>query len=209
MKIFYLIAWFAAIAISPARAQTNTNAIAEVLSPAKTNAPAATNAPAIAKNPARGLTTISSDSWVVHMDKREATYRGNVRVDDPRMKLTCAWLVADLPESGARINHILAETNVVIDFTNEKGQVTHATSDKAIYDYNVTNGVTNETVTLTGHAKAENAQFTLTGEPIVWDRANDSLTATNEQMTIRQNPNGIPAKTNAPAAGTNNFSAPK
>ena len=36
-------------------------------------------------------------------------------VDDPEMKLTCEWLVADLPQTGGRVDHIVAETNVVID----------------------------------------------------------------------------------------------
>ena len=65
---------------------------------------------------------------------------------------------------------------MVIDFTDEKGQTNHVTSDKAVYVYKVQNGVTNETVTLTGNAKVENAQGWLTGEPIVWNRANDSIT---------------------------------
>ena len=81
------------------------------------------------------------------------------------MKLHCEWLVADLPQTG-RISHIVAETNVVIDATDDKGQNMHATGDKAVYTYDVENGVTNEMVTLTGNAKVENAQGWLTGEPI-------------------------------------------
>ena len=71
------------------------------------------------------------------------------------MKLTCALLVADLPQSGGRLNHIVAETNVVIDAKDDEGQPIHATSDKTVYDYNVQNGVTNETVTLTGNPQPQ------------------------------------------------------
>ena len=139
----------------------------------------------------------------MNTNARTATYYGNVRVDDPQMKLTCAWLVADLPQNGGHINHIVAETNVVIDFTDEKGQTNHATSDKAVYNYNVQGAVTNETVTLTGNARAENAQVILTGEPIVWNRANGGLTATNEHTIFRQNLDNAITRTNAPAANTN------
>jgi lipopolysaccharide transport protein LptA len=162
--------------------------------------PAETNAPAVPH-----LTRIDSDSvdFDMNTNARTATYYGNVRVDDPQMKLTCAWLVADLPQNGGHINHIVAETNVVIDFTDEKGQTNHATSDKAVYNYNVQGAVTNETVTLTGNARAENAQVILTGEPIIWNRANGGLTATNEHTIFRQNLDNAITRTNAPAANTN------
>ena len=75
-------------------------------------------------------------------------------MDDPEIKLHCEWLVADLPQTGGASTNIVAETNVVIDATDDKGQKMHATGDKAVYVYAVENGVTNEMVTLTGHAKA-------------------------------------------------------
>jgi lipopolysaccharide export system protein LptA len=172
-----------------------TNGIASLCAQTETNA-----APKFPREP----TVIFSDSGFFSMNnKREATYCGNVRVNDPQMKLTCAWLVADLPPDGGRVNHIVAETNVVIDFTNEKGQTNHVTSDKAVYVYNVQGGVTNETVTFTGDAKIESAQGWLTGEPIVWNRANNSVTATNQKMIFRQSLNGAPAGTNSSPAKTN------
>ena len=105
------------------------------------------------------------------MAARQVTYHGHVRVDDPEMKLTGEWLIADLPQAGEHVNHIVAETNVVIDFVDDKGQTNHATCDKAVYVYQVKDGTTNETVTLSGNAKVENAQSGMTGEPIIWDRA--------------------------------------
>jgi lipopolysaccharide transport protein LptA len=189
MKTFCLIAMMAVTTGTAARAQSNTNA---------------------APQPPRVPTRIDSDSVDFDMNGRTAVYRGNVRVTDPEMKLTCAWLVADLPQSGGRVNHIVAETNVVIDATDTKGQAIHATSDKAVYDFQVKDSVTNETVTLTGNAEVENAQGWLTGEPVIWDRATGHLTAKDQVMRFRQNLNGAPVDTNAlPAAGTNELAVPK
>lgn len=182
MKFFYLIILTVATGVSTLRAQTNTNSVLPM---------------------PRGPTRIDSDSADFDMTGHRAVYSGHVRVDDPQMKLTSARLVADLPPDGGRVNHIVAETNVVIDFTDDKGQTNHVTSDKAVYDYNVQGTVTNETVTLTGDAKVENAQGWLTGEPIVWDRAGNHLTATNQKMVFRQNLDGATAGTNSPPAKTN------
>jgi lipopolysaccharide transport protein LptA len=194
MKLFSLIiiAGWCSLTV-----HAQTNATAQSF-PATT----ATNSPVTAP-PTRPPTRIDSDTVDFDLTGHEATYRGHVRVDDPEMKLTCAWLVADVPQADGRPDHIVAETNVVIDFTDTKGQTNHATSDKAVYLYNVQNGVTNETVTFTGNAKIENAQGTLTGEPIFWDRVNNHLHADNQKMILRQNLNSAPADTNSLPAKTN------
>jgi len=67
--------------------------------------------------------------------------------------------------------------------------------------------VTNETITLTGNPQVENAQDTLTGDVIVWDRANNHLSATNQKMVFRQNLDGAAVDTNSPE--TNNLPEPK
>jgi lipopolysaccharide transport protein LptA len=189
VKKICLIILFVASGVSILCAQTNINS----------------NTNAAPKFP-RTATRVDSDTADFDMTGHKAVYRGHVRVDDPQMKLTCVLLVADLPPEGGRVDHIVAETNVVIDSVDEKGQTNHATSDRAVYIYNVQNGVTSETVTLTGNAKVENAQGWLTGEPIVWDRANNSLHAQNQNMIFRQNLSGT-AETNS--AATNKLSAPK
>jgi lipopolysaccharide transport protein LptA len=159
---------------------------------------AQTNADAAASSATRPPTQIESVSADFDMTGRRAVYRGDVRVDDPQMKLTCALLTVDLPPDAGHPNHIVAETNVVIDSTDAKGQTMHATSDKAVYDFNIQNGTTNETVTLTGNAKVENAQGWLTGEPIIWNRANNSLSATNQKMIFKQNLDRLKPATNSP-----------
>jgi lipopolysaccharide transport protein LptA len=148
-------------------------------------------------------TWIDSDSAVFDRDGRKATYRGHVRVRDPGMKLNCEWLVIDLPQSGGRVEHIVAETNVVIDLVDEKGQTNHATGDMAVYDYNVQGSVTNETVTLTGDPQIENSMGTQSGDKIIWDKVANKFHFTNPRGTLRQNLNGATMKTNSPAATTN------
>lgn len=224
MKIFGYIALIVLAAAGTLLAQTNTttitnantNAVNEILALVTTNAPAPKPQP-------RGPTRIESDSVDFDLTAREATYQGQVRVDDPEMKLSCERLVADLPQTGGRINHIVAETNVVIDATDDKGQKMHATADKAVYVYNVQNGVTNETVTLTGQPELSNAQGTSTGDVIVWDRANNHLNITSPKIVFHQNLNGAMAgtnlmvvetnspvvETNFPPAATNQMTAPK
>lgn len=172
-----------------AAVNANTNAVSQILALVTTNPPPA-------KPQLRGPTRIESDSVDFDLAKREAVYRGHVRVDDPEMKLTGEWLVADLPQTGNRINHIVAETNVVIDAADDKGQRMHATAAKAVYVYDVTDGVTNETVTLTGNAKIETARGWLTGEPIIWNRATGILTASKVQSGY-EDLNGTTVDTNS------------
>jgi lipopolysaccharide transport protein LptA len=188
VKKIYLIAMLVLAGGGMLHAQTNVNA---------------------APQPPRAPTIINSDRADFDLTARRAIYRGNVRVDDPQMKLTCEELTADLPQTGGHIDHMVALTNVVMDSVDEKGQTNHATSDKAVYVFNVVNGVTNETVTLTGNAKVESAQGWMTGEPIVWDRANNSMHALNQNMRLRQNITTALANTNLTAANTNEPAAPK
>ena len=180
------------------QAQTDTTAQS---SPAgvTTNPPAATPPP-----PAPTQIYICSDNSAdFDLNRHQAIFRGHVRVDDPEMKLTCDQLTADVPQAGGRPNHIVAETNVVIDFTDTKGQTNHATGDKAVYIYNVQNGVTNKTVTLTGNPQMENTQGTQAGDVIILDLANNKIHFDNPHMIFRQNLNGPSADTNSPPAKTN------
>jgi len=185
VKKIYFIALLAALGGGSLPAQTNTGAAAD---------------------PGRAPTLISSDSadFDLGSSPRQAFYYGNVHVNDPQMKLTSAKLVADLPMTGGHISRIVAETNVVINFLDDKGQTNHAISDKAVYIFNLQNGVTNETVTLSGHASVTNSDGSwMTGEPIIWDRVKNSVHATNERISIKQNVSDAMGGTNAPAKKTN------
>ena len=163
---------------------------------------AQTNINSIFETP-RGQTKIDSDSADFDMTAHTAIYRGHVRVNDPQMQMTCALLTANLPPDGGRVNHIVAETNVVINFT-QNGRLTHALGQKAVYDYSAQNGATNETVTLTGNPEVESVEggaiFTNHAETIIWDRINDSFRFINYHANY-QNLNST--ETNSPAEKTN------
>jgi lipopolysaccharide transport protein LptA len=167
---------------------------------AQTNTPGAPPAP-------RAPKLIHADSADFDLSGHQGIWRGHVRVDDPQMKLTCEKLVADLPQTGGNPNHIVAETNVVIDFMDEKGQTNHATGDQAVYIYSEQDGVTNKTVTLTGNPQMENAQGTQAGDVIVLDIMNNKAHFENPRMIFRQNINGTSADTNPPVTvvKTTNF----
>jgi lipopolysaccharide transport protein LptA len=153
-----------------AAAQTNT----PVVTPASTNTSAltATNAPM----------DIYSDTAEFDMDAHLAVYRGNVRVNRPDTKMTCGWMQVDLPDGGGHLSHIVATTNVVIDFTDAKGQKYHVTSAKAVYDYKVENAVTNEIVTFTGNPVVKTSTSTIESEPMVWDRIRNKFFFNNPKM---------------------------
>jgi lipopolysaccharide transport protein LptA len=199
MKWTYFMVLLAAVGGgAPLPAQTNLTAGARIPAPAVSPAPVAK--PAAKPLAPRAATRIESDRGDFDLEARRATYHGHVRVDDPEMKLTSEWLIADLPPAGERVNHIVAETNVVIDFIDDKGQTNHATGAKAVYVYEVKDGMTNETVTLTGNAKVENAQVIWTGEPIVWNRSNNKISADHPNIIFRQSILSAPPDTNSPPA---------
>jgi lipopolysaccharide transport protein LptA len=156
---------------------------------------AQTNPPApVAKRAERSPTEITSDSVDFDLKTRMAVYRGHVRVDDSLMKLTCEVLTATVPESGGRIESIVAEQNVVIDAIDAKGHTNRASGDKVVYTCKVEGSVTNEVIELIGNPRLEAPQGTLTGDLIVWDKANNRVRATNQKMMFR-------------TGGTNSFPA--
>jgi lipopolysaccharide transport protein LptA len=140
---------------------------------AQTNLPATNSVPRV--------THIDSDRADFDLNAHTATYRGNVHVTDPQMNLTCAYLIADLPEAG-HINHIVAETNVVIDLM-QSNEMAHATGEMAVYDYAVKNGVTNETVTLTGNPTLKDARGMSRGDAIIWYPVENRLSIKNPRGT--------------------------
>ena len=204
VKIFCLAGLLALANGARLCAQTNTNVVVAKATNAvvKVSGPAATNTTQAAQPPKpRPPTVIEADGPAdFDLTHHQVIYRRNVRVDDPDMKLRCEWLAADLPQAGGRVNHIVAETNVVIDFADEKGQPYHATGDKVVYFYQVQGGVTNETITLTGNPpQIEDALGTQTGDEIIWDRVNNRLSIPrNAKMVSHQNLNGAVSGTNSP-----------
>ncbi len=138
-----------AIAMLPAQTNTATNGVESILALVTTNHPptAATNSPA---KPPRYVHIQSVGPAVLDFDNHWVTYSDNVCVTNEQMKLTCEWIKAEFTSAGDQATNIVAETNVVIDFLDPKGRQGRAIGTNALYVFQVHNGLTNETVTLTG-----------------------------------------------------------
>lgn len=176
---------------SPAPAATNDSS-----APATTNAPdatVATNTPAASSATnaparlAREKVTINSDVLQADFAHRVTTYRDHVSVTGDQWKMTCEWLMANLPEHGEHITNIVAQTNVVGDFQDEKNQRWHVTGDLGVYAFHILNGVTNETVTLWGNpARIEEGPDTNTmvGNVIIYNLMTKFVTMSNVTSTF-------------------------
>lgn len=130
-------------------------------------------------------------------------YRENVTVDNPQMKLKCELLTVEAPKwTNGTFNRVTAETNVVIDWVDTKG-TNHATSEKAVYTYIVTNLATglsgfrfetNSTVILSdgNPTVIDPSSNVFEGDPIIYDRMTGDIRSPHMGQTI------ITTKTNSP-----------
>lgn len=194
------------------RAQTNTEpadpvAPAEVSEAVVASADESNEPAAVEEAPEPTETHIYSDIMDVEIKSRSVVYRGNVRLDDPRIQLTCEQLSAAVPEAGGRVDRVVAETNVVIVVLDDEGKTNRAYADKAVYTYSVVNSVTNEVVELSGDSqpRIERPEGTLHGDVITWDRSSNQIHASNPRMSYRADAGEMKdflsgAGTNAPAA---------
>jgi lipopolysaccharide transport protein LptA len=188
MKLFRLLLVIAALSV---RAQTNPPAenfttTNQILTAVSTNAPA------------KPLEThIFSDTFYADLKKRVGIYSGNVRVTDQEMKLACDVLTVKVSTNGGRADTLIAEGRVKIEAADDKGKPVHISSDKALYEYKVANGATNETITWTGNIFVKSDMFTGSSEQLVWDRINGSISGTNNAQTITTQKK---SPTNAPPA---------
>lgn len=150
-----------------------------------------------AKKPLEQQVEITSDSGRFDGQTSQMVYLGHVVVtDNVKAKLQCGQLTVYLPPSGGHPTNIVAETDVVIDYLDGKGQTNHITADTATYAYNVvTNApnvlVTNETVTFAGGQpmpKVENPQIIILGEPLVLNVATKQFGGPHYKMILKQAP---------------------
>src|SRR5258706_9551314 len=104
----------------PSGAQTNLPLELSSPPPQTSPSPAETNPPPAQAGSmlvGKSDTEIFSDSFEFDSAANTATYQGNVRVNDPKMKLTCATMTVTLVPGGREIEHIVAVDNVVLDMT--------------------------------------------------------------------------------------------
>jgi lipopolysaccharide export system protein LptA len=163
-----------------------------------------TQAPALVGTATNGQTIIHSHQSRIFMRSNVYVWSEAVRVDNPQMQLKCELLTVEAPKIDSekgKYNRATAETNVVIDWVDDKGATNHATSDKAVYTYVLTNVAvlpevqwqTNALVVLTGDPIVANAQGVIREDPLIWDRIRDVIYSTNFHEAII-NPGG----TNSP-----------
>ncbi len=180
-------------AVEPMPAVTSTNA---ALATTETNHPAASRQ--------REKITIHSEGpYQMDLNNHWVTYQDRVRVTDRQLIMTCEWLMANFPFHGEHITNIVAQTNVVGDFVDDENQKWHVTGDKGVYAYHVQDGVTNETITLTGNPPQieEGASTnTMTGDAIIYNLITKKVRIDNPTSVFWY-------ETNSPA-GTNSL-APK
>lgn len=176
MKLHYLVFLTLACgaAMLPAQTNTATNGVESILALVTTNHPAA--APATNRPPQRQRGPIiikATGPSVFDMENHWVTYNENVCVKDPQMTLTCQWAKAEFSASWDQATNIVAVTNVVVDYIDPKGQKGRALGDKAVYLFQVQNGLTNETITLTGNPPEieQGPDYTnhMTGSQIVYN----------------------------------------
>jgi lipopolysaccharide export system protein LptA len=140
--------------------------------------------------------TATNGQTIVHSHQSEIFYRSNIYVwrdavwvDNPQMQLKCELLTVEAPklDSGkGKYNRATAETNVVIDWFDEKG-TNHATADKAVYTYVLTNLAeppaemfqTNAFVVLSGNSVLSNTQGVYRADSFIWDRIHGTISSTN------------------------------
>lgn len=176
----------------------------------------ATRAEATNVSPARATseTHISSKYGRFDFNTRSLVYSENVRLDDPRIQLTCEYLLAKFPTNGShRVDSVVAETNVVALITTN--DITYKiTAAKAVFIYRPEATTTNETLELTGLPEptiewvpADQTPLrtnTFTARRIVWDLLNNNITAEDNRgvfpdlrSPVRAAPGGAAASTNA------------
>lgn len=211
MKFVNFVVIFLAAGVLIAAGQTNlsTNGVSALLALVNTNqTPAATNKATAPKPAAQGPTAINAAGPMdVDWDNHLVIFRNNVCVTNVQMKMTCEWLTANLPQGKEHMTNIVAQTNVVADFIDEQGRKAHATGSKAVYFYHVENGVTNETITLTGtpeeRPKLYREQDSLTGDSITWNFVDRRLHVEHPYGIGWPETNKAPAVTNSPLLKTN------
>jgi len=130
-------------------------------------------------NPTPSQTDVYSDYATFDTKSGLIIYLDHVRVVDPQLHLTSAILTVQLTQGGApnQLDHIVAETNVIMDFIDENGRTTHATSEKAVYT-RITEPATNELLTLSINPRLETTNGWATADVFVMNRTTGKIHGT-------------------------------
>jgi lipopolysaccharide transport protein LptA len=130
--------------------------------------------------PEEQFVTISSDEY--EFKQGAGAFRGDVRIQTAQTTMSCALLTIHSAPEGGQVEKIIAEGGVVMDSVEEDGDTTRATGSRAIYL------MSDNVVELTGNPRVERGQGSLTGDIIIWDRANDILAVKNQTIYFQPAP---------------------
>lgn len=165
-----------------------------------------------------GVTDITSKAGRFDFNTRSLVYTENVHVVDPRVDLTCEYMIAKFPTNGERrVESAVAETNVVALITTN--DVTYRiTAAKAIYTFQPIGVTTNQTLELVGFPPpvirwASDEQTPaktniFTARRILWDFIKNQITADDQHGTFPDLANPVRRK-KAEATTTNATTEPK
>lgn len=124
---------------------------------------------------ADGITHISSKHAYFDYRKHYLISYDSVKLVDPRISMTCEYLMARFPTNDSqRVELAVAETNVVAQISTN-GTTYTIQAAKAVYTFQTTGSATNQTLLLTG-----------TPEPLIWWQQENSPTATTNTFAAKR-----------------------
>ena len=119
-------------------------------------------------------------------------FRGHVRIEHPQMNWVCDEItMLMLPTLGKSGRMIIAEPDVVFNFTDDQGQTFHGTGNKVVYTHRTTATLTNDLVELTGTpAMLESTNVVGRNNTINLDLATHKLTTPGKYLLLGSVPAG-------------------
>jgi hypothetical protein len=130
---------------------------------------------AIPATNAGGVTHISSKHAYFDYRKHYLISYDTVKLEDPRIAMTCEYLMARFPTNGSQqVELAIAETNVVA-IISTNGTTYTIQAPKAVYTFQTTGSITNQTLLLTG-----------TPEPTIWWQQDNSPTAKTNTFAAKR-----------------------
>jgi lipopolysaccharide transport protein LptA len=146
---------------------------------------------------------IAADHFQFDSKTNLAVYRDNVRASDQQqIQLSSGQLTLKIPPSGGKLDSIAAEQNVLIDLTDDEGNVSHASGDQAVYRI-LTNGAV--TLQLTGQPAWQSKDSSGKGDVLFLKPQTKEFSVTGN-ASVRL-PRPVSVTTNAPPvnpSGTTN-----
>ena len=117
---------------------------------------------------------IFSDRFQYSVNSGEGVYSDNVRVAGTNLLMTQKVLTLKVPLQEGRLQSVLAEQNVIFDYTNSDHEKIHATGEKA--NYSADTGL----LKMSGHPAWRADQREGSGDEILIDRTNKIYRATGK-----------------------------